>query len=259
MSRAFVLGNDTYLLNGNSPINGYGFTLHGLIYTTSNSTIQTIIGEGLSSDSGANSNIELRLQGPEIGDPLEFQVATTTSTRTSNAYNVDQWNYCTAWAASETSRKVVLNGDFPNAGIGTANSEAWTNNADEMTISSIPGYYKPAYIVSGSVAEVAVWQSTLTDAEIAILHLGFSPLFVRPQSLVAYWQLVGRTSPEIDRVGGYDMTVTNGPIAAAHPPVMYPVSPQIFRAFHPGIAALNLNHSPGNLAAWKTGVRIVSP
>jgi hypothetical protein len=45
---------------------------------------------------------------------------------------------------------------------------------------------------------------------------------VRPASLVYYVPLIGRHSPEIDIVGGIDMTVSGTPAASAHPRVFYP-------------------------------------
>ena len=73
------------------------------------------------------------------------------------------------------------------------------------------------------IAEAAVWNVDLTDAEVAILAAGYSPLFVRPQFLVAYWSLFGDSSPEPDIIGGYDMTLNNGPTQATHPIIHYPV------------------------------------
>jgi len=72
------------------------------------------------------------------------------------------------------------------------------------------------------LAEAGLWDAALTDAEVAILGVGYSPLFVRPQSLVAYWPLVRDAK---DRVGGYDLTAGGGPVVAAHPRIIYP-SPQ---------------------------------
>ncbi len=42
----------------------------------------------------------------------------------------------------------------------------------------------------GRIAEVAIWDVILTADEAAILSKGYSPLFVRPQNLVAYWPLI---------------------------------------------------------------------
>jgi hypothetical protein len=43
--------------------------------------------------------------------------------------------------------------------------------------------------LSGKVAEAAVWNVALTITDVAVLNAGYSPLFVKPQNLVAYWPL----------------------------------------------------------------------
>jgi len=78
----------------------------------------------------------------------------------------------------------------------------------------------------GSVAEVGIWNVALTASEIATLSVGYSPLLVRPQSLVFYVPLVRDNDDDI--VGGLSMTavVSSGfPGIATHPPIIYPSSP----------------------------------
>lgn len=76
---------------------------------------------------------------------------------------------------------------------------------------------------TGSLAEMAVWNVALDAGEIAALAKGFSPLFIRPQSLVAYWPLRGYAAPEPDlwsnNLAG---TLTGSPSAVDHPRVLYP-------------------------------------
>ena len=66
-------------------------------------------------------------------------------------------------------------------------------------------------------ADVA--QGALTDAEAAILAAGYSPLFVRPQSIRAYWPLIRGSA---DRVGGFALTEHNAPTVEDQSPVIYP-------------------------------------
>jgi hypothetical protein len=60
-----------------------------------------------------------------------------------------------------------------------------------------------------------------------LLSLGYSPLFVRPQSLVAYWPLIGRNSPELELIGGQGGTLT-GTTQAEHPRIIRPKRRQPF-------------------------------
>jgi len=74
---------------------------------------------------------------------------------------------------------------------------------------------------SGRIAEAAIWNVALSDAEVASLAKGYSPLFIQPTALVAYWPLIGHATTEIDSVGGFGLTVT-GATKAAHPRIIYP-------------------------------------
>lgn len=75
--------------------------------------------------------------------------------------------------------------------------------------------------LAANYAEWAVWDVALTAAEVASLSKGFAPSLIRPGSLVNYWPIIGRYSPEIDVMGGGGLTLT-GTSAAAHPRVIYP-------------------------------------
>lgn len=78
----------------------------------------------------------------------------------------------------------------------------------------------PIHHMEGRVAEVGIWDVALDDDEIAALASGFSPLFIRPQSLVYYAPLI-RDEDE-DRVGGLSLTATNTPTVGTHPRVFSP-------------------------------------
>ena len=207
-----------------------------------------------------DSYYRLFFYGTGAGDPIGAQSlkvgVSNAFAETTTGYSQSTLHHIAGVFASDISRSVYIDGG--SKGISTTEVVLSVTNPTAAI-----GALKPTGVATdfldGTAAECGIWNVVLTDAEVAGLALGYSPLLIRPQSLVAYWPLIGRTSPEIDLVGGYDMTLVNAPTTAAHPPVMYPVSPQMFRPPPPaGIAALNLNHSPGNLAAWKTGVRIVS-
>lgn len=43
--------------------------------------------------------------------------------------------------------------------------------------------------MEGDISEVGYWNVALTDADVAVLAKGVSPLLVRPEGLVAYWSL----------------------------------------------------------------------
>lgn len=105
-------------------------------------------------------------------------------------------------------------------------------------------HHTPDRYYDGSIAEIATWTTQLTAADALKLSLSYSPFFVKPAALVSYWEINGRNSPEIDRVGGYDMTLNAGPTWAAHPRVIMP-SQQIIGPPAAAVdVAANINISP---------------
>lgn len=80
------------------------------------------------------------------------------------------------------------------------------------------GYRYPGdvYPFNGYVAECALWNTALTDAEIESLAKGFSPRRIRPQSLVFYAPLLRNLQ---DLRQGLALTAVNSPTVASHPRV----------------------------------------
>ena len=75
-------------------------------------------------------------------------------------------------------------------------------------------------LFDGSIAEVGMWSTNLSAAEIGALSRGVSPNQIRRNSLAVYWPLYGINSPEIDLSSrGDKLTLTNAPPAANHAPV----------------------------------------
>lgn len=73
----------------------------------------------------------------------------------------------------------------------------------------------------GMIAEVCIWTAAISEAEVAMLALGYSPLVVRPQNLF-YWNLMGRYSAEIDLLHKNDMAYYGSPTQQDHIRVIYP-------------------------------------
>lgn len=128
------------------------------------------------------------------------------------------WYHGCAVQAGLTSRTVYLNGG--NTGT-SATSQAPLN----VTQTALAAYATNSTTISspfaGRLAEAAVWGAALDAGEIQALARGLSPIQVRPGSLLGYWPLLGRSSPEIDLWRSNAMTVT-GAVQADHPPVLYP-------------------------------------
>jgi hypothetical protein len=98
---------------------------------------------------------------------------------------------------------------------------------------------------SGDLAECAIWNVALTAADVAALALGVSPLFVRPDALIAYWPVSGQYAPEPSvMLAAAALTVT-GATPAAHPRMFTPSGPQEFKTAHATAAVLTAASSFG--------------
>jgi hypothetical protein len=73
-------------------------------------------------------------------------------------------------------------------------------------------------LFNGRIAEAAIWNVALTDAEFLALARGVPPNRIRRQSLKGYWPLHGISSPEVDLSGLAHPGTITGAIAANHSP-----------------------------------------
>jgi hypothetical protein len=141
--------------------------------------------------------------------------ATTTATTSLN-----NWHHAAGVWASTSDRRVFLNGSNKGTSAG-AKSPTGLNVTNVGVTRANNTFFTYA---TADIAELAVWNIALSDEEVALLAKGISPLLVHPESLVAYWPLIGRISPEIS-IGNndrFELTVVNGATASPHPPIRYP-------------------------------------
>lgn len=143
----------------------------------------------------------------ECGDGSASSQAQTASAPANNV-----WFHACAVFTSATSRAVYLNG----ANKATNTTSRTPTGINRTTIGfegSLAGF--GPFLSGGSIAEVAMWNVALTDADVASLALGVSPFLVRPDALVPYWDLLGSYSPEINRKSNTSVMTMQGTVTAA--------------------------------------------
>lgn len=110
--------------------------------------------------------------------------------------------------------------------------------------------------MSGLIAEAAIWNAALTDAEVAVLAAGYSPLLVRSQSLVFYIPLVREI---LDVVGGVTITNNNGSTVGDHCRIILPTRPTLLVP-PPGILQVTASPAVVSVTAVTPGTGLgVSP
>lgn len=221
MARNFASASTQYAVRTTyTPLSAYPYSLSAWFLPndiTNNHTLLT-----LSNGTGAE-RVTLRANGGTAGDPLILRNTTggvDVSANTTTGFSASAWNHAFGIGTSSTSRDVWLN----NGGQGSSStSSAFPTGLNEIKLAA---QADTTVRLDGKLAEVAIWNVVLTADERAALAAAVSPLLIRPASLVAYWPLIGRYSPEIELTNGDAVTLTNGPTNADHCRIFYPPRPQ---------------------------------
>jgi len=136
---------------------------------------------------------------------------------TSSTVTANKWQHICGVFVSPTDRRVFLNG----GGKGT----------DANSRTPVPAYIARQFIgqraagdlqrFDGILAECAAWNVALTDEEAKILSNGVSPQKIRPENLLAYAPLYGRSfgmsEPDVIKGNRY---YSVGGYGAPHPPMV---------------------------------------
>ena len=216
MARLFDDGSNEYLELASAIMTVTPLSMACWFYSDDDTVTQALMGIG-DGDAGTYDGFLIVADGAFAGDPLDAIVLVNQTPFTavsSVGYSTNTWHHACGVFASSTSRTIYLDG----GNSGTEVTLATPAGVDTTAIGRLPGF--AAWEVSGRVAEAAMWNVALTAADAVVLAAGYSPLFVRPQNLVAYWSLI--RDEDQDRVGGFDMTAFNTPSIAPHVPIRYP-------------------------------------
>jgi len=83
---------------------------------------------------------------------------------------------------------------------------------------------------------VAIWQAQLSEAEIVSLAKGFSPLLIRPASLIFYAPLTRNNGSGgwIELVDGRQLIEVNSPVVAEQPRIIQPAQSLIVPSSYDG-------------------------
>lgn len=251
MSRTFTAASDESLHVDSCPVTAYPFTLAAWCYsaTDANQTVIQVCDKDVENKfsliglrSTANGHTARAFQHT-------YGTGTLVTAETSSQWSASTWHHACGVFTNDTSRAVFLDGG--SKGDETSTTSGAVSDHDRIAIgrnmdSSADGEF------DGSIAEAAIWNVALTDAEAAILGAGYSPLCVRPGNLVFYCPLI-RDDDE-DLVGGLSMTADNTPTIAVHPRIIYPARPQIITAPTGGTTAFTRSGLHGGFAHLAGGM-----
>lgn len=117
---------------------------------------------------------------------VEYNTNSPASASSSASYTTNTWNMATAVGTSATSRTVYLNA--ANSGTHTVSRVPTTPDRVCIGFQRSGGIDTSTY--EGYLAEVAIWNVTLTTDELSSLYTGTKANQIRPQNLKFYMPLV---------------------------------------------------------------------
>lgn len=143
---------------------------------------------------------------------------------TGSSISAGSWAHAmVTWSSAADEWKYYLNGSQVGStatGLGTISGTPAVFYLGNDTFSE--------YAV-GDLAEWGVWTAALTAAEVASLAKGFSPLLVRPASILDTFAVMGSASPEPGSRGN-SATLGGTPAKADHPRIIYPRRRTVYKA-----------------------------
>lgn len=176
--------------------------------------------------SGSTNNYYiLRAGGGVAGDPVILYAQAGAlggqNAQSTNPYTINTWHHACGIVVSQSRRIVYLDGGSKDDNVAGAVNPVGTNRTDI----GYSGDSSPGFGLNGKIAEVAIHNVQLTDEEVAILAMGYSPLLVRPDSLILYLPLINTVYNELFR--SQTFTAFGAPVAASHPRMYYVAPPPL--------------------------------
>ncbi len=142
----------------------------------------------------------------------------------SSSYATSSWQHMAAVYESSVSRTVYLDG-----GSAVTNTTAVVFDPGQDVFSLGTRWWNGTVDLplNAKVGEAAIYSIALTVAEMGLLATGFSPMLVRPESLVAYYPLLHDYNDW--GPGGFHLTKSTNPaiLSPDHPPIIH-AAPAIF-------------------------------
>ena len=221
MARRFIRANSECLYVNEAVVATPPFTMACWGYMlddTTNTLILAVCDRGVS-----NHYHTLGFTGTLGGKPLRVASrggGTASYAASTSGFSANTWHHaCGVWS-STTSRKVYLDG-----GSSAEKTDSITpSGLDRSSIGALARVI-PAGYMDGNIAEAGFWNVALTVDEIAALAKGYSPVLVRPESLVSYRDLI--YDLDQDYIGDRTWSAQGSPWwVNDHPGIIYPTRPQ---------------------------------
>jgi hypothetical protein len=207
MAYNFTATNSQFLSMPIAVVSGAPVTMACWYYRTSSATSQAYVSV---CNTTSTNLLSLTHGSNNFISALANDGVTGAQTQVYPDSSINTWNHGCAVFNSNSSRRVFWNGI--NSGITTTAS-----NVSSLNVTVVGGRYSAGVVgqySNGNIAEVGIWNISLTDEEIASLAKGITCDKIRPQNLVFYAPLIRDLQ---DTKGGLTITNNNGAAITDHP------------------------------------------
>lgn len=227
MARGFIATDSEHLLTTSSPVTGVQLSISAWAFKTDATDGTHIV--TITDASAGNQYFSLFMENTSGGNNI---LAVTRSggsvnSQTTDSYSLNTWHQCGAVYSAINNRVAYLDGVA-----ATANTTSRTPTGIDrigigvLAISSLP---QPSHM-TGRLAEVGIWSTALTTADMVSLSLGVSPILVRRDALVFYDPMIRGVDADgegnsRDIVGGLTSTETGTITVEPHTRMYYPSAP----------------------------------
>jgi hypothetical protein len=167
---------------------------------------------------------QIDARGGDPGDRLRATVRSVVGgnfhawTSSSQAYTANTWHHAAMRAVNSTMHDVFLDAAHQGQSADSTTPTGTDRFGIGRHLDSSPGNS-----LDGVLAEVAIWNVSLSTGEIEALSNGANPTRIRRASLQGYWPLYGVASPETDYQGAGNNLTLQGTAQADHAPVGPPL------------------------------------
>lgn len=215
-------GTNQYLQVGSAVLTAAPLTMACWFNSDLITASQTLVSITNSGVTGGITRFAIFAGGSISGRPVRA-IASDTSLNngiaaTTSGYSANTWHHAAGVFTSASSRSVYIDGG--NSATDTTSITPTLLDRTNIGVQFLQtaGGTSGIAFTDGRIAEVGIWNTSLTAAEVASLAKGMTCDKVRPQNLVFYAPLVRDLQ---DTKGGLTITNNNGATVANHPRI-YP-------------------------------------
>lgn len=211
MARKFVAASSQKIVFGSALVTAVPLTIACWFNPVSNAVAYRLFGIS----DGSNSNLFCvgqtsggKVDATTVGAGSLTSAASVTASTTSGT-----WAHACAVFASATDRRAFLNGT--NKGTDATSKTPSGLNATDI------GFDGSGTFANANIAECAIWNITLADAEVAALANGVAAWLIHPEALKFYAPLSMGYSPEINIISNTNTGTITGATLIDGPAITY--------------------------------------